>query len=55
MQRNITKITSFGNLEIEWNWADDQCKMLLKFYKKPQDFSFGKIFNKRINFAFSYF
>ncbi len=56
------KITSFGNLKIEreWNWGDDQCKMLLRFYKKkPQDFilSNGKKYSikEMLNFAFNYF
>ena len=54
--------TQFGNLNIsrEWNWCDEQCKLLLKFIsKKPQDFilSNGKPFSgyQMIKFAFNYF
>tara|TARA_Y100000591_G_scaffold244812_1_gene215721 strand:- start:1482 stop:2429 length:948 start_codon:yes stop_codon:yes gene_type:complete len=60
--KKFNKKTSFGNLNIsrEWNWADEQMKLLLKFIKrKPQDFilSNGKSFSalEMINFAFKYF
>ena len=53
--------TTFGNIEIvrEWNWADDQCDLLVKFAKKkPQDFilSNGKPYSvrKMISYAFQY-
>lgn len=55
-------MTKFGNLNIqrEWNWCEDQCKILLKVInKKPQDFilSNGKYFSARqmLNFAFEHF
>lgn len=54
--------TEFGNLDIhrEWNWCEDQCKILIKFLKKkPQDFilSNGKSYSARqmLKFAFKYF
>ncbi len=54
--------TKFGNLDIqrEWNWCEDQCKIILKIInKKPQDFilSNGKLFSARqmLKFAFDYF
>ena len=60
--KKFNKKTSFGNLNIsrEWNWADEQMKLLLKFIKKkPQDFilSNGKSFSalEMLNFAFKYF
>ncbi len=56
------KKTAFGNIEIirEWNWADDQCDLLVKFAKKkPQDFilSNGKSYSVKqmISYAFKYF
>ena len=56
------KKTFFGNLDIsrEWNWANDQCKLLVKFSNKdPQDFilSNGKSYTAKemLNYAFSYF
>jgi GDPmannose 4,6-dehydratase len=44
----------------EWNWCEEQCKLLLKFLiKKPQDFilSNGKSYTikQMLNFAFQYF
>ena len=60
--QKFQKITTFGNLNVirEWNWCDEQCKLLLKFIsKKPQDFilSNGKPFSgyQMIKFAFNYF
>ena len=54
--------TKFGNIKIsrEWNWCEDQCRILLKFIeKKPQDFilSNGKFFSAKqmLSFAFGYF
>ena len=56
------KKTFFGNIDIirEWNWADDQCELLIKFVqKKPQDFilSNGKTYSVKemISYAFEYF
>ena len=56
------KKTFFGNIDIirEWNWADDQCELLIKFaQKKPQDFilSNGKPYSVKemISYAFEYF
>jgi len=56
------KKTFFGNLDIsrEWNWADDQCRLLVKFSNKyPQDFilSNGKSYTAKamLNYAFGYF
>ena len=56
------KKTIFGNIDIvrEWNWAEDQCDLLVKFVKKkPQDFilSNGKPYSikKMISYAFQYF
>jgi len=60
--KKFKKKTSFGNLNVvrEWNWADDQCRILIKFLdKKPQDFilSNGKRYSvlEMIKFAFEYF
>lgn len=60
--KKFNKKTTFGNLNIirEWNWANDQCKILTKFInKKPQDFilSNGKKYSvlDMIKFAFDYF
>ncbi len=44
----------------EWNWCEEQCKLLIKFLpKKPQDFilSNGKSYSIRqmVNFAYQYF
>ncbi len=60
--KKFGKITTFGNLNVirEWNWCEEQCKLLLKFIsKKPQDFilSNGKPFSgyQMLKFAFNYF
>ena len=56
-----TKLTLDSiNFSREWNWCDEQCKLLLKFLeKKPQDFilSNGKGFSieKMLNYAFKFF
>ena len=54
--------TKFGNLDIvrEWNWADEQCQILIKLmFKKSQDFilSNGKPFSaiQMAKYAFEYF
>ena len=56
------KKTSLNNILVsrEWNWCEDQCKLLIKFLeKKPQDFilSNGKSYSikKMLTFAFKYF
>ena len=58
----FNKKTSLNNILVsrEWNWCEDQCKLLIKFLeKKPQDFilSNGKSYSikKMLTFAFKYF
>ena len=60
--KNKNKFYYFGNLNIsrEWNWCDEQVKLIWKFLqKKPQDFllSNGRIFTAKemLTFAFKYF
>ena len=56
------KKTFFGNIDVsrEWNWADEQINLMMKFLKKdPQDFilSNGKLYSakKMLSYAFGFF
>ena len=62
MQKNFNIMTEFGNLNIqrEWNWCEDQCKILLKVINKNlkiSSYQMEKYFSARqmLNFAFEHF